>query len=288
LKLSGYVVLLIGRGDSYGASYQDMYPQLDKPRRRGEALTAVSQTSFEQGCAVANESNLTLDSSPLIEHYLLDRDKRFALAELGSIGGHKIINQEEAKPFLKRKTGVLEDPNCEGEQAVQITHFPVDANVLKLRTVPINDAAKRPNADVFLSSTERSDSFLERTDVMLVNTLAKPFTNGSQVVKETYLLDSPISTAKRDKSNFVRTLTLEAALRRKPENSNNKALEDATEISKYTDVPRFKEEVKPNSNSRGAGSVVFGHPVTTERSPSRRLGELFELTQKELEREVFC
>lgn len=285
MKLSGYVVVLIGRCDSYGASYQDIYPQLDKPRRRGEALTAVSQTRFEQDCAVANEINSTLDS-PLIEHYLLDRDKRFALAE-GSRGDHKIINQG-AKPFLKRKTGVLEDPNCEGEQAVQITHFPVDADVLKLRTVSINDAAKRPSADVFLSSTEHSDSFLERTDVMLVNTLAKPFTNGSQVVQETYLLDSPISTAKRNKSNIVRTLSLEAALRRKPENSNYKALEDGTEISKHTDVPRFKEEVKPNSNSRGAGSVVFGHPVTTERSPSRRLGELFELTQKELEREVFC
>ena len=263
-----------------------MYPQVDKPRRRGEALTVASQTSFEEDCAVANESNLALDS-PLIEDCLVDRDKRFALPG-GSLGDHKNLNQG-AKPSLKRKTGALKDHNCEGEQALQITHFPVDANFLK-RTVPINDAAKSPNADVFLSKTEHSDSFLERTDVTLVNTLAKPFTNDFQVIKETYLLDSPISTAKQSKSNFVRTLSLEAALSRKPENSNYKALENATEIPKYTesDVPRSKDEIKPNSNSRVAGSVAFGHPVTSERSPSRRLGELFELTQKELEREVFC
>ncbi|XP_068699549.1 uncharacterized protein [Montipora foliosa] len=248
-------------------------------------------------------------------------------ASLGeSPGNPKMIHAEVALWKSQNVACQIGDQDYENEQVLQITHFPVDGNSEVNTALFLNTyESGNPSVHMFSPPTENSDP-LGRSDITSVPE-AKPhdhsFFNDSQVTEKTMLLhlsgEAPepeifsnqlvYSTETRGTSNFNRTASLESGLRKKSKNSIYRSLDTSQGLSSENlkeaeAIPNYAESRlshstpemlpqssygKPNTGDYGRVSVGERRCLLANKCPtSNRFRTLSELSQNELEREVFC
>ena len=249
-------------------------------------------------------------------------------ASLGeSPGNPKMIHAEVALWKNQNVACQIGDQDYENEQVLQITHFPVDGNSeVNTALFPNTYESGNPSVHMFSPPAENSDPVLGRSDITSVPE-AKPhyrsFFNDSQDTEKTVLLpfscEAPepqmfsnqlvYSTETRSTPNFNRTASLESTLRKKSKNSIYRSLDTfqglSSEKLKETEaIPNYAEsslshstpEMLPHSSYRKPNTGDYRRVSVGERRcllanncpTSNRFRTLSELSQNELEREVFC
>ena len=246
-------------------------------------------------------------------------------ASLGeSPGNPKIIHAEVALWKNQNVACQIGDQDYENEQVLQITHFPVDGNSeVNTALFPNTYESGNPSVHKFSPPTENSDPVLGRSDITSVPE-AKPhyhsFFNDSQDTEKTVLLpfscEAPepqmfsnqlvYSTETRSTPNFNRTASLESALRKNSiyrsldtfQGLSSEKLKEAEAIPNYAEsrLSHSTPEMLPHSSYRKPNTGDYGRVSVGERRcllanncpTSNRFRTLSELSQNELEREVFC